>query len=199
VPIRIRSWIFAATALVGVFAAGPALAQPWGVGASYGLVEDVSHSFSLDQFHSHDASGWIEYEVEPAVQLRGTFGSLRTTGNNSERTVTNSSGESVVAPRLTSRIDYATIGVSYEFLEGDTRSGVFAGIGGYKIRPDAAPPGFEEFRDPSTTTLGWHAGVDGSIRLVSALSAVGRLSVHGFDSGGWRAILTADAGLAFRF
>lgn len=196
-----RSLILAAAAAAAAWAlcAAPAFAQTWGAGVSLGLVDDVSHRFAVDDFRSRDFSGFVDYETEPSVLVRGTFGSLRTTGANSERTVTTSGGVTEVAPRLTSRVDYGTLGVSYEFLQGDSRSGIFAGIGGYKVKPDAAPAGFEEFRDPSTTVFGWHFGVDGNFRLVSRLFGLVRLTVHGFNAGGQRKILTADAGLAYRF
>lgn len=188
--------------IVAVFAAavaGAAAAQSWTVGAALGVTEDVSHRFALDELKSRDVSAWIQYETQPEVQLRGTFGSLRTTAANSERFVSPNGGPSIVAPRMTSHIDYATLGASYEFVTGDYASGIFAGIGGYKIRPDAAPPGFEAFRDPSRTVIGLHVGADGSVRIVSRLSAVGRLTVHYFKADESRTILTAAGGLAYRF
>jgi hypothetical protein len=194
--IRTRTYFLAAVVALCGF---PALGQSWEVGGTIGIVDDVSHRLALDQFRSKDVSGWVGYELEPQVQLRGTFGSFRTTGANSERSVTDASGATVTAPRLTTHVDYATIGVSYEFFQGDSTSGVFAGIGGYKLRPDAAPAGFEAFEDPSATELGWHFGVDGSFRIVSHLSAVGRLTLHGFHADVNRSILTAAAGLSWRF
>lgn len=190
--IRIRALLVSAAAILSAM---PALAQSWTAGAALGLTEDVSHRFALDELKSRDVSAWISYEAEPEVQLRGTFGSLRTTAANSERLV----APDLVAPRLTSHIDYATVGVSYEFVTGDYASGIFAGIGGYKVRPDAAPADFEAYRDRSETVFGWHLGVDGSLRIVSRLSGVGRITVHGFRSGGNRTILTTAAGLAYRF
>ena len=193
---RTRALLIAALAAA---CAGRGLGQNWTAGAALGVSEDVSHRFALDELKSHDVSAWIQYETQPEVQVRGTFGSLRTTAANSERLVSIGGAPPVLAPRLTSHIDYATIGVSYEFVTGDYASGVFGGIGGYKIRPDSAPSGFEDARDPSRTVLGWHLGVDGSVRIVRRLSAVGRLTLHGFRDDGNRTILTAAAGLAYRF
>ena len=96
-------------------------------------------------------------------------------------------------------MDYGTVGVSYEFWEGDYTSGIFAGIGGYRIRPESAPAGFSQFSDPRETVLGWHGGVDGAFKILRPLSAVGRITVHGFRSGVRRTILTADIGLLYRF
>ncbi|MDQ2978821.1 MAG: hypothetical protein M3R62_06345 [Acidobacteriota bacterium] len=194
--IRIRTLLVVAGVALG---AVPALAQSWGAGASLGLVEDVSHRFSLDELRSRDLSAWVEFHLQEQVQLRGTFGSLRTRGANSGRIVTASDGALLVAPDLKSRVDYGTVGVSYEFWEGDYTSGIFAGIGGYRIRPESAPAGFSEFSDPRETVLGWHAGVDGAFKILRPLSAVGRITVHGFRSGGNRTILTAGVGLLYRF
>ncbi len=193
-PTRMRFGFFAAALLC----ASGAVAQTWEVGGTVGLVDDVSRRFSVDQFHSRDLAGWVGYEIEPSVEVRETFGSMRIGAFNSERTVTGSAG-TVAVPRLTSLVDYATLDVSYDVVEGDIRTGIFGGIGGYKIRPDAAPAGFEEFRDPSETAFGWDAGVDGSVKIVSKLSALVRLTVHGFTSGDRRMILAAGAGLAYRF
>lgn len=194
--MRTRTLFFAAAAAVWGL---PAYAQSWGVGASLGLVNDVSHRFALDEFHSRDVSAWVEFQLQEQVQLRGTFGSLKTRGANSGRTVTGPDGAEVVAPELTSHVDYGTLGISYEFWEGDYASGLFAGIGGYRIRPNAALAGFENFADLRETVLGWHAGVDGGVRVLRPLSVIGRLTVHGFSSGSQRAILTADVGLLYRF
>ena len=194
--IRIRTLLLAASVALWTI---PALAQSWGAGASLGLVEDVSHRFTLDELRSRDLSAWVEFHLQEQVQLRGTFGSLRTSGANSGRTVTAADGAQVTAPDLKSRVDYGTLGVSYEFWEGDYTSGIFAGLGGYRIRPETAPSGFSEFSDPRETVLGWHAGVDGSFKILRPLSAVGRITLHGFRSGGNRTLLTADFGLLYRF
>ncbi|MEO8430534.1 MAG: hypothetical protein ABI592_03415 [Acidobacteriota bacterium] len=170
--------------LVGILAAflAPDAARPadWGIGASFGAVNDISHRFQIEEFHARDWNAWLEFGIEDHVQLRGTYGSLRAPAD------TNS------AASVRSDVDYGTIGVSYEFLEGesDYTSGLFAGFGGYRVRPDGAP---------ADTVFGWHAGVDGSIRIISKLSAVGRITAHRFRSGGGRTMLSGTAGLLFRF
>ncbi|MEO8191170.1 MAG: hypothetical protein ABI682_12585 [Acidobacteriota bacterium] len=186
--------------MAGALSCGlPALAQSWALGASLGTVDDVSHRFSFEEFRSRNLSVWGEFALEDRVRLRGTWGSLNTTGANSGRVVTDGAGVNFLAPELKSRIDYGTIGVSYEFSEGDYTSGFFGGIGGYRVRPDAAPAGFASFTDPKETVLGGHLGVDGSLRVWRRLSVVGRLTVHLFKSGASRSILTADGGVMYRF
>jgi hypothetical protein len=192
------SRIFAVAALAAL-AACPALAQSWGAGASAGAVNDVSRRLSVDEFHSQDWNAWAQFELDDRVQLRGTYGSLRTRAAESGQPGNDSSGGPLIVPVLTSHVDYGTLGVSYEFFEGDFTSGLFAGIGVYKIRPNDAPAGFEDFRDPRRTVFGWHVGTDAALRIVSRLSLVGRLTLHRFKAGTGRSILTTDAGFLFRF
>jgi hypothetical protein len=100
---------------------------------------------------------------------------------------------------LKERIDYTTVGVSYQFWEGDYTSGIFGGVGGYKIDPDPAPARFSAFRDASETVWGWHIGVDGDLRVFARLSIVGRVTYHNVRTDTVRSLLTANAGAVFRF
>ena len=177
---------------------GIALAQGWGVGASVGLTNDVDHRFALDEFRRHDVNAWVQYELEERVVLRGTFGSLRVSGSNAGMTG-NIGGSPVALPDLTDRINYGTLGVSYEFWEGTYTSGLFAGIGGYRIEPEAVEPAFESFRDKRETVFGWHVGLDGGVQLTRRLSVLARLTVHKIKSAEGHSILTANAGLVYRF
>ena len=199
--IRTRAAAFRilAVAALAALAGSRASAQGWGVGASAGAVNDVSRRLSVDEFHSQDWNAWIQFELEDRVQLRGTYGSLRTRAAESGQPGNDASGGPLIVPVLTSHVDYGTLGVAYELWEGDYTSGLFAGIGVYKVRPNAAPPGFEDFRDPRRTVFGWHVGVDGTIKIVSPVSLVGRLTLHRFSAGTGRSILTADAGFKVRF
>ena len=186
-----------AIVIVGTLAA-PALAGDWTVGASIGLVNDVERSFRLDDFHPRDGNGWVDFQLEDRVLLRGTAGSMKVNGDNAGQTVV-VGGSPVVLPDLRTRIDYVTVGVSYQFWEGDYTSGVFGGIGGYKINPDPVDEEITNFRDRNETVLGWHFGVDGDLRVVSRLSIVGRITYHYVVSESKRSLLSANAGAVFRF
>ncbi|HLN80445.1 MAG TPA: hypothetical protein VK392_04560, partial [Thermoanaerobaculia bacterium] len=106
----------------------------------------------------------------------------------------------VVLPDLKVRIDYATVGVSYQFWEGDYTSALFGGIGGYKVNPDPAPSAaITNFRDARESVFGWHVGMDGDLRVLSRLSIVGRLTFHEIYSESRRSLLTANVGAVFRF
>jgi len=178
--------------------ATPALAQDWGVGASIGLTNDVEHRIRLDHFDPRDVNAWVDFALEERVLLRGTMGSIKTKGAKAGL-VADIDGDEVVLPDLKERIDYVNVAVSYQFWEGDFTSGIFGGIGGYKIDPDRVDAEFREFQDPKETVFGFHAGVDGDLRVISHLSIVGRITFHKIFSDTNRSLLTANVGAAFRF
>ena len=188
--------LFAAVA--GVLFATLARAQDWGVGAAVGLAADVERHFRLDEFERHDGQAWVDYSLEDRVLLRATAGSLKVKGDRAGTTGTVGTSQ-VLLPDLTSRIDYVTLGVSYEFVEGDYTSGLFGGIGGYRVDPDPVASELRSFRDPKETVWGFHLGVDGDLRVLARLSIVGRLTYHNVRSATRRSIVTASAGAVYRF
>ena len=181
-----------------VLAASAARAQDWAVGAGVGLVNDIERHFRLDDFESQDGQLWVDYLVDEDVVLRGTAGSMKVHGDNAGRGAVLGTSP-VVLPDLETRIDYMTIGVSYQFAEGTFTSGLFGGIGGYRIRPEEVAPQLRPFRDRRETVFGWHLGVEGDVRVVSRVSLIGRLEFHNVLSESKRSILTALAGAAYRF
>jgi len=190
---------FALAGLGLLFSLSTARAQAWGAGASAGFVNDIDRHFRLDEFHRHDVNVWVEYELEEKVVLRGTFGSLRVSGANAGTSVSIGGGPTAPLPDWKDRINYGTLGISYDFWEGVYTSGFFAGIGGYRIEPDAVEPAFESFRDARETVFGLHVGFDGAVQVTSRLSLLGRLTVHKIYSTGGRSLLTANVGLVYRF
>lgn len=192
----IRKLLFAVAVLA--LAAAPALAQDWGVGASVGLVNDVEHRIRLDGFDPRDATAWVDFQLEDRVLLRGTMGSMKVRGSKAGESA-DVGGNPITLPDLNERIHYINVGASYQFWEGDYTSGIFAGIGGYRIDPDSVDHNLEGFRDPKETVFGFHAGLDGDLRVFSRLSIVGRITFHKIFSDTNRSLLTANAGAAFRF
>jgi len=198
VLLSMRRKLGLALFVAGLFAA-PVFAEDWGVGASIGFVNDVERRFRLEGFAARDVNAWADFRLEERVLLRGTFGSMKAKGVNAGRVVS-VNGEAVVLPDLKDRIYYTTVGVSYQFWEGDYTSGLFGGIGGYKVNPDPAPSAaITNCRDRNESVFGWHVGVDGDVRVLSRLSIVGRLTFHQIYSESRRALLTANAGAVFRF
>jgi hypothetical protein len=181
--------------------AGPLLAQgSIGVGATIGLVNDVGGRFHVDEFKSKDVNLWADYEVQDKVLVRAMLGTLKVKGANAGKDVTLVAGGPLVTlPDLTEHIDYATIGVSYLFAEGGYTSGIFAGFGGYKVRPDSAPAEVANYRDQRETAFGWHGGVEGGVQIVSRLSFLVRVTYHSIRSESGRSLLTANAGFGYRF
>jgi hypothetical protein len=181
--------------------AGPLLAQgSIGVGATIGLVNDVGGRFHVDEFKSKDVNLWADYEVQEKVLVRAMLGTLKVKGANAGKDVTLVEGGPLVTlPDLTEHIDYATIGVSYLFSEGSYTSGIFAGFGGYKVRPDSAPAEVANYRDQRETAFGWHGGVEGGMQIVTRFSFLIRLTYHNIRSESGRSLLTANAGFGYRF
>ncbi len=178
----------------------PLFAQDWSAGAAVGLANDIHNTFQLDGFHRNDWNAWVSFDLEKEVVLRGTFGSLLVNGSNAGQLVSLSPGAPPTPlPDLTDRINYVTVGVSYEFWEGDYTSGLFGGIGGYGIRPRPVDPQYQPYLDVEETVFGLHAGVDGRLRVVSRFSLIGRLTFHWIDSAPNRSLLTADVGIAYRW
>ncbi|MGH9318156.1 MAG: hypothetical protein ACRD1P_13740 [Thermoanaerobaculia bacterium] len=178
----------------------PLCAQDRSVGASVGLVNDIQDTLRLDGFRRTDWNAWVCFELEERVVLRATVGSLLVKGANAGLTVSLPPGAPPAPlPDLTDRINYLTVGVSYEFWEGDYTSGLFGGLGGYRVNPRPVDPQFEPYRDVGETVFGWHAGADASLRIVSRFSLVGRLTFYRIDSASNRSLLTANAGIEYRF
>ena len=187
-------------ALAACLLAAGARAQTWGAGVTLGAVNDVEHHFRFDEFKPKDVAGYLEFQVEPKIVLRGTYGQMRIKGENAGKTFTQPDGSQVTLPDLTEDIRYATVGVSYEVFEGFYSSGMFVGIGGYKIEPRDVPPEIANYRDNRETAFGWHAGVDGQFQVVTRhLFVTLRLTIHGILSTQGRYPLVAGGGLTYRF
>lgn len=184
--------------LLALAVASTAVAQQWGLGASYGWFTDIEQKFRLDQFHSPNWEGWIESRLGEDVALRGTYGSMRVRGDNVGATIV-AGGSPVVMPEYRDGIRYVTFGVSYLFAEGPFTTGLFAGIGGYAIRPEAVTPLLNPYRDQRERVFGWHAGVEGSLHVYRGLGLTGRLAYHGILSQTRRSLLVASTGAVYRF
>ncbi len=186
--------------LVAFLFAGASFAQTWGVGASLGITDDVTRRIHLDEFKGRDVNLWADYQIEEKVLARVTFGTLKAKGVNAGQTVTVTPGsEPQTLPDLSDKIDYLTAGVSYEFWEGYYTSGLFAGIGGYKIRPEGVEASLAGFRDQRESVFGFHAGVDGSFKIISKVALGARLTYHNIRATATKGLLTANVTLSYRF
>jgi hypothetical protein len=172
--------------------------ESFGLGATVGLSNSVDHEFRLQNFDTHDANLWVQYQLEEDVLLRGTFGSMKVRGHNAGQPGV-VFGNIVTLPDLPDRIDYATLSVAYEFRSSGWTTGLFAGVGGYQIRPEPAAAGFAAYRDDRETVWGLHVGVDSDFQIWRRLSGVGRITYHVPQTKPHRQILTANVGLLYRF
>lgn len=185
-------------ALGALLSPAPAVAQQFGVGGSVGTVYDFTPGIEYSGFKWGEATGWFEYRPIPETVLRATYGSMWTQQTQSQSTVTTPTGE-LTLPQLDERIGYGIVSVSYLFWEGYFTSGLFAGIGGYGIRPDAVPVEAQPYADRNETVFGWHAGADGEFLVLKNLAVVIRLTYHNVSAHPHRQFLTGDGGVLYRF
>ena len=192
-----RKFLIALAVLAAAFAPHAA-AQQFGIGATYGWFNDVEDEFRLQNFHSPNWEGWLETRLSEDTILRATYGWMRVRGDNAgEQLVV--SGAPVVMPEYRDKIQYVTVSVSYLLSQGAVTSGLFAGLGGYGIRPESVSPTLDRFRDQRERVFGWHAGVEGDVRIARGLSVVSRLTFHGIRSESRRSLLTGSVGAVYRF
>ena len=179
-------------------AAASGRAQDWAVGATYGTLADLERSFRLDNFHPRDVSAWVDFRIEPHTLLRASYVDIRAKGDNAGHLASVINGQPPAPlPDLKVGISAVTLGVSYQFVEGFYTSGIFAGVGAYRIRPDLTTPEFAPFVDARETALGLHVGVEGDFKIVKRLSLVGRITLHYIRSDTRRSLLSAAAGAVF--
>ena len=190
-----RSLLFA---IFGVALAAPALPQALGVGATYGSVNNVDHSFDLDGFKPSEYTLWFDYRMEKTTLLRMTYGSMWTTQALAGQTVTTPSGPQTM-PGYKERINYLTADVSYVYWEGFYTGGIFGGIGGYSVNPQPVAPEFAASQDTDQKVFGWNAGVDGEFRVTKTFAIVLRFTYHDVLADIHRHFLNADAGVVARF
>jgi hypothetical protein len=187
--------------LLGAALAASALAQAqpnWGVGATYGSVNNIDDSFSLDGFKPSEYTIWADYRIERSTLLRMTYGSMWTTQALAGQTVTTPSGPATM-PGYKERINYLTVDVSYTYWSSFYTGGIFAGGGGYSFKPQPVAPEFAAYQDEDTRRFGWNAGVDGEFRVLQNLAVVLRFTYHNVLTDPHRQFFNADAGVVARF
>ena len=172
--------------------------QMFGLGATYGSVNDVSNTFTLSGFKPSVWTVFFDYRMEPAALLRLTFGSMWTQQSLVGQTVNTPSGP-VFVPTAKEHVNYLTIDASYLYAEGFYTGGIFGGIGGYQYNPEPMPPGYEQFQDPSQKYFGFNLGVDGEFRVSRNVGLVLRLTYHYLFATPRREFFNAEAGVVGRF
>jgi len=184
--------------LCGFALAAPARSQNWGVGATYGSVNNVANEFTLSGFKPSEYTIWVDYAVEKDVWLRLQYGSMWTPQAFAGQTIQTPTGTATV-PGTKERINYFDVDVSYHFWEGFFTSGIFLGIGGYGFNPEAMPAEFVSYQGKDQTVFGLSVGVEGEFRVTKVFGAVLRLTYHTIWADPHRQFLNADAGVVARF
>jgi hypothetical protein len=96
----------------------------------------------------------------------------------------------VLGPQL----DYATISGEYRLYENWYDSGIFLGLGAYKLSGDRLGGGSED-----RTVLGLTAGVTAEFEIVQHFSLLGQISGHYVDLDQANLFATAMAGASVKF
>lgn len=155
--------------------------------------------FHFDQFHRSDVNVWVDYEIERQVLLRATLGRMHVAAYNAGKTVPIDGTPVAVPEDLRDRIDYGTLGVSYEFVEPAWTSGAFAGVGAYDVKAGDAGDLPAAVADRSETVWGLHVGLDAQLIVWRTLGILGRVTVHIPQTNPHRVLVAADFGVAYRF
>jgi hypothetical protein len=206
VPLSVRKLRFAVIAVAALAVAPAARAQQFGIGATYGWFNDVEDEFRLQNFRSPNWEAWLEMKLSEDAVLRATYGRMRVPGDNVGKVVSVPPpgapvppGSGLVMPEYLDRIQYVTVSVSYLLSQGPVTTGLFGGVGGYGIRPESVSPTLDPFRDQRERVFGWHAGVEGDVRIARGFSFVSRVTFHGIRSETRRSLLTGSVGALYRF
>jgi hypothetical protein len=176
-------------------------AQNWGVGATVGLVNDVSIDGTFDGFKRSEVTAWADYKMEHNTLLRGTFGWMRTTQTNSESTVTTPDGP-LTLPLVKERVNYGWSECRTSSGRASTprvSSAASAVTTSSRTNPKTLSPVFDPYLDRNETVFGWHVGMDGDFRLMKHLSLIIRFTYHNVSAHPHRQWVTADTGLVAKF
>ena len=194
--LTVAVFLTAASARAQIF--GPGTSSLFGISATYGSVNDVSHSFDLSGFKPSEWTVSFDYRIEHTALLRLTYGSMWSEQSLSGQTVTTPDGPLFI-PSAKEHVNYITADISYLYSGGFYTGGIFGGIGGYQYKPDPMPPGFEAYQDPNQKYFGFNLGLDGEFRVTKIIGIVLRLQWHYINAHPRREFFNADAGLVARF
>ncbi len=90
-------------------------------------------------------------------------------------------------------LDYVNLAGEYRFPEGFYDSGLFFGLGAYRIE------GTRFGRDETETSLGVVLGATGDFEITRHWSVLGEMAMHILDSRTAQILLTGHAGVAYSF
>ena len=145
-----------------------------GLGGAY----DAEPSSDLDHSSYQLGFSWIsDYEVQVGVR----YGEVAW------------DADEALGGRTGSDLTYLTAGGEYLFNEGYYTSGVYLGLGWYRLDEDAAA------EIPSDSAIGLALGITGDFRLTDRFSILIELSGHYTDLDDADILAMGHAGVAFHF
>lgn len=180
---------------------GAAFAQTslFGVGASGGLVDSAERNFRFSEFDRSDVNVWLQYALEEQVMLRATVGRMRVAAHAAGETITVDGTTVAVPGDLRDRVDYGLVSTAYDFIDSAWTSGIFGGVGIYRVRPNVPAGDLALAADRDESVWGFHVGLDAQLTVWRTLAVVGRVTAHFPQTHPIRTLITADAGLSYRF
>jgi len=173
--------------------------QSFGIGASGGLVESAETHFSFSEFERSDVNFWGEFELEEHVQLRASLGRMHVAAHNAGEAVKVGNVTLTGPADMRDRVDYGLVSTSYNFVESAWSSGLFGGVGIYRVDPGVPEGLLAATADKAETVWGLHFGVDAQLTVWRTLGIVGRVTAHFMQTDPHRTLVTADAGVSYRF
>lgn len=102
--------------------------------------------------------------------------------------------DDILGDLFSPQLDYATIGGEYRFYENWYDSGIFLGLGAYRLSGDDFEGGSRD-----ETAVGLTAGVTGEFEITQHFALLGQISGHYVDFDQSQLFGTAMAGVSFRF
>jgi Outer membrane protein beta-barrel domain len=171
--------------LLGALAASPArAAEPYVF--SVGVLGGIGGPLDVDEADPGTSQRSLEVQLglvtEPRTLLELRLGRL--TFDDADR----------LGDVFSPQIEYATISGEYRFYKNWYDSGIFAGLGGYRLTGSSFSG-----RDSDETAVGVTAGVTGEFEITSHLSLLGEITGHYVDLDESNLFATAMAGVNLRF
>jgi hypothetical protein len=176
-----------------------AQSSAFGVGASGGLVDAAEREFKFSDFERSDVNVWAQYALDRQVFLRATLGRMRVAAHDAGQVVGSGGAAGTVPEDLRDRIDYGLLATSYDFVEPAWTSGLFAGVGIYRVKPGVPAGDLAFAADEKQSVFGFHFGVDAQLTVWRSFGVLGRVTVHIPQTSPHRVLVTADAGVSYRF
>lgn len=190
-PLRTRVLpvFLAAVFSAACLGAPEARAQDFAVGAGGMIVNDIGHETALSSFARAGGYAFFEGVVDDSdvvLQARGSYFGLR--GSKDENDVR--------GPELD--VGALTLSVGYLVKQGWFTGGLYAGIGGYAVRPEDAVEG-QPVLDRKQTVFGFNGAAVGIFRLARRWDARVELSGHFIKSQVDHKPVMLTGGVAYRF